>query len=66
MYTKQHTIKTPITVSGVGLHTGCKVNLTFKPDEIDSGIKFKRVDLPGQPVIEADADLVVEIGRAHV
>ncbi|PTB97586.1 UDP-3-O-[3-hydroxymyristoyl] N-acetylglucosamine deacetylase [Marivirga lumbricoides] len=63
MYTKQHTIKKPVSVSGVGLHTGEKVTLTFKPDEIDSGIKFKRIDLPNQPVIEADADLVTDTSR---
>lgn len=63
MYTKQHTIKKPVTISGTGLHTGVKVNLTFKPDEIDSGIRFKRVDLEGQPIIEADADLVTDISR---
>lgn len=63
MYSKQHTIKRAITVSGVGLHTGHKVNLTFKPDEIDSGIKFQRIDLPGKPIIEADADLVVDTSR---
>jgi len=63
MHTKQHTIKNPITISGTGLHTGVKVNLTFQPDDIDSGIRFKRVDLPDQPIIEADADLVTDISR---
>ncbi|WNB18545.1 bifunctional UDP-3-O-[3-hydroxymyristoyl] N-acetylglucosamine deacetylase/3-hydroxyacyl-ACP dehydratase [Marivirga arenosa] len=63
MYNKQHTIKKAISVSGVGLHTGHKVTLTFKPDEIDSGIKFQRIDLEGKPIIEADADLVVDTSR---
>lgn len=63
MHTKQHTINKPVTVSGTGLHTGVKVNLTFKPDEIDTGIRFKRVDLPGEPIIEADADLVTDVSR---
>ena len=63
MHTKQHTIKSPITISGTGLHTGVKVNLTFRPDDIDSGIRFKRIDLPDQPIIEADADLVTDISR---
>jgi UDP-3-O-[3-hydroxymyristoyl] N-acetylglucosamine deacetylase/3-hydroxyacyl-[acyl-carrier-protein] dehydratase len=63
MHTKQHTINKPVTISGTGLHTGVKVNLTFKPDEIDAGIRFKRVDLPDQPIIEADADLVTEVSR---
>lgn len=63
MYTKQHTIKNPITVSGVGLHTGIDANLTFKPADIDFGIKFQRVDVEGKPIIEADADLVTDVSR---
>jgi UDP-3-O-[3-hydroxymyristoyl] N-acetylglucosamine deacetylase / 3-hydroxyacyl-[acyl-carrier-protein] dehydratase len=56
---KQRTIKTPVTVSGVGLHTGEKVSLTFKPAPENHWYKFQRVDLPGKPIIEADADNVV-------
>lgn len=59
----QHTIKQQITVSGVGLHTGEKVNMTFCPAPINHGYKFKRVDLPGQPVVNADCDLVVDVSR---
>jgi len=63
MYTKQHTIKAPVKVSGVGLHTGAQVNLTFVPAPINHGILFKRVDLPDQPIIECDVDNVVDVSR---
>ena len=63
MYTKQHTIKAPVKVSGVGLHTGAQVNLTFVPAPINHGIIFKRVDLPDQPIIECDVDNVVDVSR---
>lgn len=63
MNVKQHTIKKSVTVSGVGLHTGQNVNLTFQPAEAGHGIKFRRVDLEGQPIIDADVDNVVDISR---
>ncbi len=56
---KQRTIKTPVTVSGVGLHTGEKVSLTFKPAPENHWYKFQRVDLPNKPIIDADADNVI-------
>lgn len=59
----QHTIKERITVSGVGLHTGQQVNMTFCPAPVDHGYKFKRVDIEGQPIINADCDLVVDVSR---
>jgi len=63
MYIKQHTVKAPIKVSGVGLHTGAQVNLTFVPAPINHGIKFQRIDLPDQPVVDADVDNVVDVSR---
>ncbi len=63
MSTNQRTIKNPVTVSGVGLHTGKKVNLTFRPAPDNHGFKFRRVDLDGQPVIDADVDNVVDTAR---
>ncbi len=60
---KQKTIKKEISLSGVGLHTGKNVNLTFKPSKANSGLAFKRVDLEGAPVIEADATLVTNTER---
>lgn len=63
MNVKQHTIKRPISISGVGLHTGVKVNMTFLPAGTNHGIKFQRVDLEGQPIVEADVDYVVDLSR---
>ncbi|MBD3748362.1 MAG: bifunctional UDP-3-O-[3-hydroxymyristoyl] N-acetylglucosamine deacetylase/3-hydroxyacyl-ACP dehydratase [Sphingobacteriales bacterium] len=64
MNLRQRTIKSEVSVSGVGLHTGAKVNLTFKPADENHGFKFKRVDLPGQPVIDADVDNVSDTSRS--
>jgi UDP-3-O-[3-hydroxymyristoyl] N-acetylglucosamine deacetylase/3-hydroxyacyl-[acyl-carrier-protein] dehydratase len=60
---KQHTIAKEITLTGVGLHTGKEVALTFKPGAVNSGYAFVRVDLEGSPVINADANLVVNTQR---
>ena len=60
---RQTTLKNEITVSGVGLHTGIIANLTFKPAPENHGYQFKRIDLPGQPIIEADVDHVVDTNR---
>lgn len=59
----QHTIKKSVKVSGVGLHTGKEVEMTFHPAPVHHGVKFRRVDLEGQPVVEADVDLVVDTAR---
>lgn len=63
MYLNQHTIKKEVTLSGVGLHTGIDANMTFAPAPIDHGIKFQRVDLEGQPIVDADVDNVVDVSR---
>jgi UDP-3-O-[3-hydroxymyristoyl] N-acetylglucosamine deacetylase/3-hydroxyacyl-[acyl-carrier-protein] dehydratase len=63
MSVKQRTIKTAITISGVGLHTGKQTNLTFRPAPENHGYKFQRVDLPGNPIIDADVDNVVDTSR---
>lgn len=60
---KQSTIQNPVSVSGVGLHTGRKVTLTFKPAEANHGFRFQRIDLPEQPVIPADVKLVISTNR---
>jgi UDP-3-O-[3-hydroxymyristoyl] N-acetylglucosamine deacetylase/3-hydroxyacyl-[acyl-carrier-protein] dehydratase len=60
---KQTTIKKPVNVEGVGLHTGQIVSMTFMPAPENYGIKFQRVDLPGQPIIDADVDNVVDTSR---
>jgi len=63
MSSKQHTIKQKVSVTGVGLHTGKKVTLTFNPAPEHHWLKFQRIDVEGQPIIEADADLVVDTSR---
>ncbi len=60
---KQQTIAKEVTLKGVGLHTGKEVTLTFKPAPENFGYAFKRVDLEGEPVIEADANYVVNTQR---
>lgn len=59
----QRTIKKEVTLKGVGLHTGKEVTMTFKPAPVNFGYAFKRIDLEGQPVIEADANYVVNTQR---
>lgn len=59
----QQTIKNKSTLTGVGLHTGKKVTLTFCPAAANHGIKFQRVDLEDKPVIPADCDLVTTVER---
>ncbi|MEZ4857790.1 MAG: bifunctional UDP-3-O-[3-hydroxymyristoyl] N-acetylglucosamine deacetylase/3-hydroxyacyl-ACP dehydratase [Flavobacteriaceae bacterium] len=60
---KQRTISKEISLTGVGLHTGKEVTLTFKPAPENYGYAFIRVDLEGHPVIEADANFVVNTQR---
>lgn len=63
MSDKQHTLRTSATLQGVGLHSGVPVTLTMAPAPVGHGYKFQRVDLPDQPIIDADADLVVSTAR---
>ncbi|MBK6875649.1 MAG: bifunctional UDP-3-O-[3-hydroxymyristoyl] N-acetylglucosamine deacetylase/3-hydroxyacyl-ACP dehydratase [Ignavibacteria bacterium] len=63
MLEKQRTIREPVTISGVGLHTGNKSNMTFKPAPEDYGIRFVRIDMEGSPEIPADIDHVIDISR---
>lgn len=60
---KQHTLKSVVSISGTGLHTGIKVDMILNPANAGFGIQFQRVDLPGQPVIKADCDLVTDTSR---
>jgi UDP-3-O-[3-hydroxymyristoyl] N-acetylglucosamine deacetylase len=55
---KQRTLKKAISATGVGLHTGDKVTLTLSPAAPDTGIVFRRTDLPGSPEIKVRPDLV--------
>jgi len=63
MSSKQKTIKNEVTLAGVGLHTGNKVTLTFKPAPVNHGYAFIRADLEGEPIIEASAEYVVNTQR---
>jgi len=60
---KQRTIGKEVSLTGVGLHTGKEVTITFKPAPENHGYAFVRVDLEGSPVIEADANYVVNTQR---
>ncbi len=60
---KQRTIKQEVKLTGVGLHTGKEVTLTFKPAPENHGYAFCRIDLEGNPIIEADANYVVNTQR---
>ncbi|HET7669465.1 MAG TPA: UDP-3-O-acyl-N-acetylglucosamine deacetylase [Burkholderiales bacterium] len=57
---RQRSLKSAVSASGVGLHTGQKVRLTLRPAPPDTGIVFRRVDLPSPVDIPARADLVGE------
>lgn len=63
MLVQQRTIRQPITISGVGLHTGVSTTMTLRPAPTNYGIRFRRVDLPDQPEVPALVDLVVEVAR---
>ncbi len=63
MKEKQKTIKQSVSLSGTGLHTGQKGTLTFHPAEINHGIKFRRIDVEGKPIIEARVENVVDTSR---
>ena len=61
---QQQTLNQPASFSGVGLHSGNRVNMTFLPAPPNSGIKFRRSDLEGKPEIEARVENVVENNRS--
>lgn len=63
MVEQQCTIKKPASLSGIGIHTGTKCTMTFKPAPENYGIRFIRVDLGGAPEIPAIVDNVVDISR---
>ncbi|MDZ4823410.1 MAG: bifunctional UDP-3-O-[3-hydroxymyristoyl] N-acetylglucosamine deacetylase/3-hydroxyacyl-ACP dehydratase [Flavobacteriales bacterium] len=63
MNLKQRTLAGPVTLSGVGLHTGANVHLTIQPAPDNHGYKFQRMDVAGHPVIRADVDLVMDTQR---
>lgn len=63
---KQRTLSSSFTLKGKGLHTGLELLVTFNPAPVNHGYKIKRVDVEGQPVIDAIAENVVETTRGTV
>ncbi len=63
MVIKQKTLAKSFKIKGKGLHTGVDVTMNFLPAPENHGFKFKRIDLPNQPVIDADVDLVIDTSR---
>jgi UDP-3-O-[3-hydroxymyristoyl] N-acetylglucosamine deacetylase/3-hydroxyacyl-[acyl-carrier-protein] dehydratase len=61
---QQQTINRPVSFSGVGLHSGNRVTMTFLPAPVNTGVRFRRVDLEGKPEIEARVENVVENNRS--
>ena len=63
---KQQTIAAPFTLEGKGLHTGLNITATFCPSEPNTGYRFQRIDLEGEPIVEAVADNVAATNRGTV
>ena len=62
----QRTIKESILFSGVGLHTGKKVDVEISPAKENYGYRFQRIDIEGQPIVRADCDLVVSTSNVTI
>ncbi len=60
----QNTIKTETAISGIALHTGVRVHLRMKPAPENTGIVFRRTDMPGAPEVRACAQNVIDVRRA--
>jgi len=61
---QQQTLRQPVSYTGIGLHSGNRVNLTFLPAPPNSGVRFRRVDLEGKPEIEARIENVGDTNRS--
>lgn len=66
MTNKQHTLAESFSLKGKGLHTGLQLTVSFNPAPENYGYKIQRIDLEGQPIIEAVAENVVETTRGTV
>ncbi len=64
MFSPQKTIKNKVSYSGIGIHTGEPVTLSFCPAPENYGISFRRVDLSGSPEISASLDHVIDTSRS--
>lgn len=63
---KQFTLKAPFTVKGKGLHSGLEITATFNPAPANHGYKFKRIDVEGEPIMDAVAENIVDTTRGTV
>jgi UDP-3-O-[3-hydroxymyristoyl] N-acetylglucosamine deacetylase/3-hydroxyacyl-[acyl-carrier-protein] dehydratase len=63
MIEQQRTIGQAVSISGVGIHTGAMVTMTFEPAPVNHGYVFKRTDLPGEPEVPALVENVVDTSR---
>lgn len=63
MEEKQCTLRKKVSVTGAGLHTRQCGTLTFNPAQVNTGIRFRRIDLENRPIIEADVDNVIDTTR---
>ena len=61
---QQHTLREPASFSGIGLHSGNKVSMTFLPAPAGTGVRFRRIDLDGRPEVEARVENVSETNRS--
>jgi UDP-3-O-[3-hydroxymyristoyl] N-acetylglucosamine deacetylase len=66
MLNYQQTIGKPVKCAGIGVHSGRTVNITLRPAPVNHGIRFVRVDLPGQPGVTAHFNNVVDTSLATV
>ena len=64
--TKQTTLKGSFSLCGKGLHTGLSLTVTFNPAPENTGYKIQRIDLEGEPVIDAIAEKVIDTQRGTV
>ena len=64
--TKQKTLKGSFSLFGKGLHTGLSLTVTFNPAPDNTGYKIQRIDLEGQPIIDAIAENVIDTQRGTV
>ena len=63
---KQNTLKGSFALCGKGLHTGLSLTVTFNPAKENTGYKIQRIDIEGQPVIDAIAENVIDTQRGTV
>ncbi|HTQ27757.1 MAG TPA: UDP-3-O-acyl-N-acetylglucosamine deacetylase [Puia sp.] len=63
---KQHSLASEVYLSGKGLHTGVPAEMRLVPQPPDFGFQFRRVDLPGKPIIKANADSVINTFRGTI